>query len=143
MGSTYRPLIRHALLYGGVLAILALAAALIDFRLTLGGGPARLSALMLALLFSGLGIWLGLRLSPRRRAAFERNAAGIASLGISARELEVLDRLAEGASTKVIARQLAISPNTVKTHLARLFEKLEATNRTQAIAKARALDILP
>ena len=55
----------------------------------------------------------------------------------------MLDRLAEGASTKVIARQLAISPNTVKTHLARLFEKLEATNRTQAIAKARAFDILP
>ena len=61
-GSSWRPLIRHALLYGGVLAILALAAALIDFRLTLGGGPARLSGLMLALLFSGLGIWLGLRL---------------------------------------------------------------------------------
>ena len=56
---------------------------------------------------------------------------------------EVLDLLASGAANKVIARRLGISPNTVKTHVARLFEKLEAANRTEAIHKALALDILP
>ena len=69
--------------------------------------------------------------------------AAIRSLGISDREREVLDLLASGAANKVIARRLGISPNTVKTHVARLFEKLEAANRTEAIHKARTLDILP
>lgn len=73
----------------------------------------------------------------------EPNAAAIAEIGISARELEVLAQLANGAPNKVIARQLGISPNTVKTHVARLFEKLGAANRTEAIARARALRIVP
>ena len=55
----------------------------------------------------------------------------------------MLGQLAQGAPNKVIARRLAISPNTVKTHLARLFDKLGAANRTEAIARARALDLLP
>lgn len=55
----------------------------------------------------------------------------------------MLAQLANGAPNKVIARQLGISPNTVKTHVARLFEKLGAANRTEAIARARALRIVP
>jgi DNA-binding CsgD family transcriptional regulator len=55
----------------------------------------------------------------------------------------VLALLAKGSSNKLIARALGISPNTVKTHVARLFEKLEAQSRTEAIHKARALDLLP
>jgi ATP/maltotriose-dependent transcriptional regulator MalT len=55
----------------------------------------------------------------------------------------VLELLAEGASNKLIARRLDISPNTVKSHAARLFEKLEAQSRTQAVHKARELDLLP
>jgi DNA-binding NarL/FixJ family response regulator len=51
--------------------------------------------------------------------------------------------LAAGHPNKVIARQLEISPNTVKTHISRIFEKLEVANRTQAIRRARELDILP
>jgi DNA-binding NarL/FixJ family response regulator len=97
-----------------------------------------------AILFIALGIWVGNRLTPQPRGpAFERNNAAIRSLGISERECEVLDLLASGAANKVIARRLGISPNTVKTHVARLFEKLEAANRTEAIHKARTLDILP
>ena len=98
----------------------------------------------IAVLFAGVGGWIGHRLTPRNRSGgFVRNAAAAASLGLSQRELEVLDRLASGAPNKVIARQLAISPNTVKTHLACLFEKLGASTRTEAIARARALDLVP
>ena len=99
--------------------------------------------LCVALVFAALGIWLGNRLTPRPRGAFERNVQALAELGISPREAEVLDLLAEGYANKVIARRLAISPNTVKTHVARLFEKLDAQSRTQAIGKARALELLP
>ena len=55
----------------------------------------------------------------------------------------MLALLAEGASNKEIARRLEVSPNTVKTHLSRLYGKLEASRRTEAIAKARLLAIIP
>lgn len=130
--------------YSLALAALALLVEWMDWRHVTQKWSTSLYVLCVALLFAGLGIWLGNRLTPRpRTGAFVRNDAAVASLGISAREVEVLALLAEGCPNKVIARQLAISPNTVKTHVGRLFEKLEAANRTQAIARARALDILP
>lgn len=130
--------------YGLALAVLALLVEWMDWRHVTQKWTTSFYVLCVALLFAGLGVWLGNRLTPRpRTGVFVRNDAAIASLGISAREAEVLALLAEGCPNKVIARRLAISPNTVKTHVARLFEKLEAANRTQAIARARALDILP
>ncbi|MFM5931002.1 MAG: response regulator transcription factor [Novosphingobium sp.] len=130
--------------YGAALAALALLVEWMDWRHASRQWTTSAYVIAVAVLFAALGIWLGNRLTPRPRTApFARNHAAIASLGISTRELEVLDLLAEGCANKVIARRLGISPNTVKTHVARLFEKLEAANRTQAIAKARALDLLP
>ncbi len=130
--------------YGLALAALALLVEWMDWRHVTQKWSTSFYVLCIALLFAGLGIWLGNRLTPRPRSSpFERNDQAIASLGISAREVEVLDLLAEDCPNKIIARRLAISPNTVKTHVARLFEKLEAANRTQAIARARTLDILP
>ncbi|MGZ8998082.1 MAG: response regulator transcription factor, partial [Allosphingosinicella sp.] len=73
---------------------------------------------------------------------FRPNEKAMRYLGISAREGRVLELLAEGHSNKEIARLLGISPNTVKTHVASLFGKLDSTRRTQAIQKARALEIL-
>ena len=135
---------RVMLTYGAALAALAL---LVDW---LGWQQARLAwstpvyVLAIALLFAALGIWLGTRLVPRARAVpFVRNDKALAALGISPRECEVLELLAEGASNKVIARRLEISPNTVKTHAARLFEKLGASSRTQLVHKARELELLP
>jgi ATP/maltotriose-dependent transcriptional regulator MalT len=64
------------------------------------------------------------------------------TLGVSDREFEVLTLLAQGRSNKEIAKQLDVSPNTVKTHVASLFEKLEAKRRTEAISRARELGIL-
>ena len=55
----------------------------------------------------------------------------------------MLERLAAGQSNKEIARTLGVSPNTVKTHAARLFAKLEVSRRTQAVRKARDLRLLP
>lgn len=136
-------MIRHFAIYGGALAALALLVEWLDWRHATRELSTSLYVIAVALLFAGLGIWLGNRLAPRPRGPFERNEKAIASLGISPRECEVLDLLAEGCSNKLIARRMAISPNTVKTHVARLFEKLEAVNRTQAIAKARQLELVP
>ena len=90
------------------------------------------------------GVWVGWRLAARHAPGpFQRNAAAVASLGVTGQELRVLERLAEGQSNKEIARTLGLSPNTVKTHVANLFAKLEAARRTQAIAKARDLRLIP
>lgn len=137
-------LIIHVAFYGAGLALLSLLLAWLDFRRVAHGWSESLAALTIAVSFAALGIWAGTRLAPRAPApVFVRNEAALRELGISARELEVLGTLAEGAPNKVIARRLAISPNTVKTHVARLFDKLGAANRTEAIARARALRLVP
>ena len=134
----------HVVLYGVALALLSLLLAWLDFRRVAHGWSGSVAVLMLAVIFVALGVWAGSRLAPRAATtAFARNDAAIRELGISPRELEVLGSLAEGAPNKVIARRLAISPNTVKTHVARLLEKLGAANRTEAIARARALRLVP
>jgi DNA-binding CsgD family transcriptional regulator len=100
---------------------------------------------LIAVAFAALGAWAGNRLTPRRAqiGMFARNHAAARSLGLSAREIEVLDALALGDSNKEMARRLAISPNTVKTHLARVYEKLGVSRRVQAIEKARLLALIP
>ncbi len=131
-------------IYGAALAALALAAEALETGNALGGVPTSLFVLGVALLFAALGIWLGMELVPRPAPTpFVRNAPAVKALGISPRECAVLNLLADGASNKAIARQLAISPNTVKTHVARLFEKLNARSRTQLVRNARELRVLP
>ena len=98
----------------------------------------------IAIGFTALGTWVGFRLTPRAAPAkFERNDAALKSLGVTEREVAVLELLAAGDANNEIARKLDISPNTVKTHIASLFTKLEVQRRTQAIQKARALRLLP
>jgi DNA-binding CsgD family transcriptional regulator len=134
----------HILLYSTALAGLAILLNWMDFRHAMHRWSSEFYILCVALLFAAFGIWLGRQLAPPPRGSgFVRNSAAIRELGISPRELDVLGHLAGGASNKLIARRLDISPNTVKTHIARLFEKLDAGNRTEAIAKAREIDLLP
>ncbi len=134
---------RLIVLYGVALAALAFLLEWLDYKHAVHAWTTEFYIACIAVIFVALGIWVGNRLTVRPRQAFARNDAAIASLGISARECEVLEMLAAGHANKVIARRLDISPNTVKTHVARLYEKLEVASRTQAIGKARSLDILP
>jgi ATP/maltotriose-dependent transcriptional regulator MalT len=91
-----------------------------------------------------LGVFVGARVlaPPPPPANFDGNPKARAALGISASEMTVLEEIAAGRSNKEIAARLDISPNTVKTHAARLFEKLGAKRRTDAVKKARELGIV-
>jgi DNA-binding CsgD family transcriptional regulator len=98
---------------------------------------------LLAVGFISLGLWAGTKLTPRPAPnGFQRNDAAIRSLGLTVRECEILELLASGQSNKEMARMLGISPNTVKTHVARVYEKLEVQRRIQAIEKARWLALI-
>lgn len=137
-------MIRTIAIYGAVLAFTAILLEWLQYRAAMRMLDPDYYAIGLALIFTAIGIWVGLKLTQRREpGAFQPNAAAIAALGISAREAEVLKLVAAGHSNKEIARLLTISPNTVKTHVAAVFGKLEATRRTQAVEKARSLQILP
>lgn len=106
--------------------------------------PTEIYVGLIAAAFIMLGLWLGLRLTPMpRRAQFVRNEAAIRSLRLSPRECEILEMLASGASNKELARALGISPNTIKTHVARLYEKLDVDRRIQAVEEARRLELIP
>jgi DNA-binding NarL/FixJ family response regulator len=99
---------------------------------------------LVALGFLVLGVVIGVRvLAPPAAKPFDGNPKAAAALGLSERELEVLAELAAGHANKEIAARLHVSPNTVKTHVARVFEKLEASRRTEAIRKARELGLVP
>ena len=136
--------LRFVLPYALALAVAAVVLEWLRFRHATGVDSTRIYIAILAIGFVALGIWLGRKLTPQPRpAGFERNEAAIRSLGLTPRECEILDLLASGQSNKELARSLGISPNTVKTHVARVFEKLEVQKRVAAIEKARWLAIIP
>lgn len=131
-------------MYGLFLAAGAVALQWLDYRRLALVHSADISLFLVALAFLALGLFIGARvIAPPRPAPFDGNKKALEALGISPRELEVLEEIAAGHSNKEIARRLNVSPNTVKTHAARLFEKLEAKRRTDAIARARELGIVP
>ena len=95
-------------------------------------------------LFTGVGIWIGHRLSRSTQVEpFELNTKALTYLGISERESDVLALLAAGHSNQEIADRLFVSPNTVKTHLQNLYQKLDVARRGQAVEKARSLHLVP
>jgi DNA-binding CsgD family transcriptional regulator len=135
---------RTVLLYALALALAAAALEWLKFRYVTRIHSTEVYVGLLALGFAALGLWAGRLLTPRPQArVFQRNDAAIRSLGLSARECEILEQLAVGGSNKEIARALGISPNTVKTHVARVYEKLEVQRRVHAIEKARELALIP
>lgn len=130
--------------YGVLLAAGTLALQWLDYQRLAREQSLEVYLFLVALAFLVLGVVIGVRvLAPRPVAAFDGNPKGQAALGISGRELEVLRELAAGHSNKEIARRLDVSPNTVKTHVARLFGKLQARRRTDAIRRARELGLVP
>ncbi|MXO59493.1 helix-turn-helix transcriptional regulator [Altererythrobacter salegens] len=135
---------RWVLGYGAVLAALASILEWLQYRHLVQQLPTPTYIVAVALAFIALGVWVGWRLTPQRPAGdFERNEQAIASLGLTRRECDVLERLAKGESNKEIARAMGVSPNTVKTHVANLYDKLGVTGRGKAVDAARALSLLP
>jgi len=108
---------------------------------------------LVAAVFSALGIWLGLTLTRKKQPAAAQPAAGgepfavdegrQAQLGITPRELEILGLIAAGLSNREIAERLFVSENTVKTHSSRVFDKLGARRRTQAVQLGKEARLIP
>ena len=137
-------MIRYVLLYGGALALVAVLLQWIEYRYFLLSMPGEAYIAVVAGLFVVIGIWVGMQLTATPRPTeFERNEKAIKSLGLTPRECEILDHLAKGASNKEIARALDVSPNTIKTHVASLFLKLEVSGRGKAVEAARSLALIP
>ncbi len=136
-------MVRTILIYGALLAAGAFGLQWLEFQFVVRTHATETYLVLIALAFLGLGVWVGAKLFRRPPAGpFEPNLKVRETLGVSDREFEVLTLLAEGRSNKEIANQLDVSPNTVKTHVARLFEKLEANRRTEAISRARELGMI-
>jgi DNA-binding NarL/FixJ family response regulator len=127
--------------YGVLLALGALLLQWLQFHLLVRTHPVEVYVALFAVACMALGAWVALRLR-RRPAATMVDPLAPDRLGISGRELEVLGLLAAGQSNKEIARQLDVSPNTVKTHVSNIFEKLGAKRRTEAILRARQLGVI-
>lgn len=134
---------RTVLVWGLAMALGAFALQWLEFQYLTLAFSTEIYISILAIAFALGGVWLGWRLASRPREAFQRNAAAIAALGLTRQELRVLELIAGGQANKEIARTLGVAPNTVKTHVANLYAKLEVASRTQALAKARELSLIP
>lgn len=144
VSGSFRAMARTIILYALALALGAAALQWLEYRYLARAFSTEIYVALVAAGFVGLGVWVGRKLTPRPAGPdFERNEAAIRSLGLTARECEILEHLASGRSNKELARALDISPNTVKTHVARLYEKLEVGNRMLAVEKARSLALIP
>jgi DNA-binding NarL/FixJ family response regulator len=131
------------LLYSLLLAAAAFALEWLQYQYFAKTYSVEIYVVLIALAFASLGIWVGHRLTVKKpQGPFEQNRAALKSLDISARELEVLEALADGQSNKEIGRTLGISPNTVKTHIAKLYAKLQVNGRIRAIEEARTLHLI-
>lgn len=133
---------RRILTYGAALAAAAVLLATVEYQRLVRPAAGDMALFVIAAGFLALGVWIGARVLGHPVPRAPGNPAAQAGLGISARERRVLDLLAAGQSNKEIARTLGISPNTVKTHVARLYEKLGAKRRTDAVARARGLGLI-
>ena len=135
---------RSILIYAAVLAAATFGLQWIEYRHFTKVFATEIYIVILVVGFLVLGIWVGRMLTPQVRSAqFSLNEAALNSLGITKREHAVLTELARGQSNKDIARVLNVSPNTVKSHVARLYEKLEVGQRVQAVQKAKDLQLVP
>ena len=143
---------RELIWYGLAMGMLLLLLRWLQFRFLMHSYQIEIYGGMIALVFMGLGIWITLKLARPKQLptseimadpSFKANEAERQSRRISKREMEVLALITKGMSNQEIADALFISLNTVKSHSSRIFEKLEAKNRVQAIKTAKNLGLLP
>jgi len=136
------PMGKTVFVYGSIIALTAFALSWLDTRFWMRDIGFEIYGLGIAVLFAGLGIWIERQRNPETATTSKaRNDKAIKALGLTRREVEMLDFLTLGKSNKEIARDLDLSPNTVKTHLANMYEKLGVRNRTQAVSKALEMSL--
>ena len=144
---------KHILIYGLCGGVLIVVLKLVEYRFLVIQHSIEIYGGLIALLFSVLGIWLGLKLTKNKETVIVRevpapqfftlNEQRLAQLRITPRELEILELIAGGLSNREIAEKLFVSENTVKTHSSRLFDKLSARRRTQAVQLGKELGLIP
>lgn len=134
---------RTIFLYAGALAAAAFALQWAEYRYFTKVYATEIYIALLVLAFLALGIWIGRAVTPQRRKdRFEINQAALDELGITRREYAVLEALASGQSNREIADALNVSPNTIKTHIAHLYDKLKVGQRVKAVQVARELGLI-
>lgn len=147
------PGLKQLAIYGACGGMLIVAMRFVEYRYLVLQHSVEIYGALVAAAFAALGIWLGLTITGRKVVVkevpvpmvappFFPDAARVAALGITPRELEVLQLMAEGLSNKEMADRLCVSENTVKTHASRVFDKLGASRRTQAVQLAKSQGLL-
>jgi two-component system, NarL family, response regulator LiaR len=135
------------LIYGVAMAALTGILKFIEYRFLVRDLSLELYLGAVAVLFTAVGVWVGMKLTRRNvviaNPDFKLNEPELQRLGISKREYEVLELIAQGLSNQEIADKLFVSLNTIKTHSSNIFIKLDARRRTQAIHRAKELGLLP
>ncbi len=150
--ATRKPWARwsHLLLYGSGMAAMIFVLKLVEYRYWARDFGMEVYVGVVAVLFTALGIWVGWKLlqarptqpSPMAMPNRTRNKTAVREIGISPRELEVLELMAQGCSNQEIADRLFISLPTVKSHSSSLFGKLDVSRRTQAVHRAKEAGII-
>jgi len=147
--------LRDILIYGVSGGVLIVLLKLTEYRFLVVEHSIEFYVALIAALLAGLGIWLGLTLTKKQPSTlfneipapaagpFVADESRLTQLGITARELEILGLIAAGLSNREIAARLFVSENTVKTHSSRLFDKLGAKRRTQAVQIGRTARLIP
>jgi DNA-binding CsgD family transcriptional regulator len=145
----------HTLIYGLCGGVLIVVLRLVEYRFLVIEHSIEIYGGLIALLFAGVGIWFGLKLTRKKEVLvvkevpvpssqpFALNQDRMKDLGITKRELEILELIAQGMSNREIAEKLFVSENTVKTHSSRLFDKLSAKRRTQAVQIGKEQGLIP
>jgi len=145
-----RRALREILLFGLAGGVLITILKLTEYRFLVVEHSTEIYGGLIAALFAALGIWLGLTLTRKKVLIIQRPVTPFvvdeqrqAALSITARELEILGLIAAGLSNREIAERLFVSENTVKTHSSRLFDKLGARRRTQAVQLGKEARLIP
>jgi len=144
---------KHILIYGLCGGLLIVLLKLVEYRFLVVEHSLEIYGGLVALLFASLGVWLGLKVTRKKEvvvfkevlvaAPFSLNQGKVRELGLTPRELEILHLIATGLSNREIAEKIFVSENTVKTHSSRLFDKLSAKRRTQAVQIGKELGLIP
>jgi DNA-binding NarL/FixJ family response regulator len=132
-------------LSGTLLALLAAIMQYVEYRYIIGGLSTDIYTLVVAIIFTGLGIGLGSAALQKRKeetSTLEIDAEMVKKLQLNEREHEILQLIAMGLSNQEIADQLFLALPTIKTHISNLYVKLNVKSRTQAIKQAREYRVI-